>query len=331
MPVAKEIKYITGVCCGVWSENIACLWQRIALKTASAWSVWNPCLTVSITKTLMFLFLLEKDFIYFEINLRLPKCTVCFQAQHTRAVHQGHIAEGSECSFLGLWARLAKESAWDQPCGSRGLQGFGMWGHLGSTAVLQCRAMAPPQPRAPGVLHRWCCAALGEPQGCGCMRRSQCEPVKPNRSLFSMGLIWFACRGQDFGTCVMPEGRVIFVWWPLAFRSVAQCKSFLQWISDWYVHWSWSLQRLSTLIQVLSKQWLNILPKLPVASYPEGIVSDMFFSFPNSEISLISSIFNPHFSSWQQRTISVHTCGAHSQLIIFILLVSPSVKVLLQF
>lgn len=139
MPVAKEIKYITGVCCGAWSENIACLWQRIALKTASAWSVWNPCLTVSITKTLMFLFLLEKDFIYFEINPMLPKCTVCFQAQHTRAVHQGHIAEGSgECSFFGLWARLAKESAWDQPHGSRGTLrtwNIGTFGQHSCTAV----------------------------------------------------------------------------------------------------------------------------------------------------------------------------------------------------
>lgn len=42
----------------------------------------------------MFLCLLEKDFIYFEINPRLPKCTVCFQVQHMRAVPQGHIAEG---------------------------------------------------------------------------------------------------------------------------------------------------------------------------------------------------------------------------------------------
>jgi len=42
----------------------------------------------------MFLFLLEKDFIYFEINPRLPKCTICFQAEHVRAVPWGHIVEG---------------------------------------------------------------------------------------------------------------------------------------------------------------------------------------------------------------------------------------------
>lgn len=146
-----------------WSENIACLWQRIALKTASAWSVWNPCLTVSITKTLMFLFLLEKDFIYFEINPRLPKCTVCFQAQRTRAVHQGHIAEGSgECSFFGSWARLAKESAWDQPHGSRGT--LRTW-NVGTFGQHSCTAVqghgSSPAPGARGILHRWCCAALG--------------------------------------------------------------------------------------------------------------------------------------------------------------------------
>lgn len=223
MPLAKEIKCITGVCCGAWSENIACLWQRSALKTASAWSVWNPCLTVSITKTLMFLFLLEKDFIYFEINPRLPKCTVCFQAQHMRAAHQGHIAEGSgEHSFFGSWATLAKESAWNQPHGSRGLQGFGMWGHLGCTAVLQCRAMAPPQPRGTRDSAQVVLCCTGGLQGYGRMR-SQCDWVKPKRPLFPMGLIWFACSRQDIRTCVMHEGRVMFVWCPLAFRSVTQC------------------------------------------------------------------------------------------------------------
>lgn len=157
MPLAKEIKYITGVCCGVWSENIACLWQRSALKSASAWSVWNPCLTVSITKTLMFLFLLEKDFIYFEINPRLPKCTVCLQAQHTRAVHQGHIAEGSgEYSFFEWWATLAKESAWDEPHGAEDCKDL----ECGDMAC-SARPWLLPSPGAPGILHRWCCAALG--------------------------------------------------------------------------------------------------------------------------------------------------------------------------
>lgn len=120
MPVAKEIKYITGVCCGVGSENIARLWQKIALKTASAWSVWNPCLAVSITKAFKFLFLLEKDLIYFEINPRLPKCSVCCQAQHMRAVRRGRIAEElGEWTLFRSWARIAKESACDQPPGSR--------------------------------------------------------------------------------------------------------------------------------------------------------------------------------------------------------------------
>lgn len=222
MPLAKEIYHrglLRGDC-----ENIACLWQGIALKTASAWSVWNPYLTVSITKTLMFLFLLEKDFIYFEINPRIPKCTVCFQAQHTRAVRQGHIAEGSEeYSFFGLWTRLANESAWDQPHGSRGLQGLGMWGRLGSTAVLQCRAMSPPLPRGSRDPAQVVLCCTGGLQGWGRMGRSQCDRVKPNRPLFPMGLIWFAFRRQDFRTCVMREGGVIFVWCYLAFRSVTQC------------------------------------------------------------------------------------------------------------
>lgn len=165
MPVAKEIKYITGVCCGAGSECIAHLWQKIALKTASAWSVWNPCLIVSITKAFMLLFLLEKDFIYFEINPRLPNCTVCFQSQHMRALHRGHIVEGlGEHTLLRSWARIAKESTCDQPQGSRGaasvrliqhaliLQGLWMWGYLGSTVTLHYRAMAPPQPWAMGAV-----------------------------------------------------------------------------------------------------------------------------------------------------------------------------------
>lgn len=212
MPLAKEIKYITGVCCRVWSENIACLWQKSALKTASAWSVWNPCLTVSITKTLMFLFLLEKDFIYFEINPRLPKCTVCFQAQHTRAVHQGHIAEESgEYSFLGSWGALAKESAWDQPHGSRGLQALGMWGHLNSAAVLQC--MAPPQPRGTRDPAQVVLSCPGGLQGCSGMRRSQCDRVKlPSISCGAHLLCMLKAGHKDLcyawrqsNTCMMPS------------------------------------------------------------------------------------------------------------------------------
>lgn len=100
----------------VGSENIPHLWQKIALKIASAWSVWSPCLTVSITKALMFLFLLEKDFICFEINPRFPKCTVCFQAQHMRPMHWGHFVEGlEECTWFRSWSSIAKETACDSP------------------------------------------------------------------------------------------------------------------------------------------------------------------------------------------------------------------------
>lgn len=69
-----------------------------------------------------------KDLIYFEINPRLPKCTVCFQAQHMRAVHRGHIAqELGERVLFRSWDRIAKESVCDQPHGSRGATVLGWY------------------------------------------------------------------------------------------------------------------------------------------------------------------------------------------------------------
>lgn len=253
MPVAKEIKCITGVCCRARSENIAHLWQKIALKTASAWSVWNPCLTVSIAKAFMFLFLLEKDFIYFEINPRLPKCAVCFQAQHMRAVHRGHIVEGlGERMLFRSWARAAKEPACDQPQGSRGAAVLDWYSvcyfckDFEREDIWAGQSYCSTGPRAMGAMclvhQRTSCQAVpgtrdhrvgeklkhspaqvvlccgGWLQGWNRMRESQPEQVKPNRALFCMGLVWFACRRQDFRACIRREGRIVCRWCRLAFK-----------------------------------------------------------------------------------------------------------------
>lgn len=67
----------------------------------------------------MFLFLLEKDFIYFEISPRLPKCTICFQAENMRPVHWHLILEGLEnITWFRSWARIVKESACEHLHGS---------------------------------------------------------------------------------------------------------------------------------------------------------------------------------------------------------------------
>lgn len=153
MPVAKEIKYITGVCCRAGSENVARLWQKIALKTPSAWSVWNPCLTVSITKAFMLLFLLEKDFIYFEINPRLPKRTVW---SHCRGVRRTYVMQVVSQDSQGVRAWAAP--AWRRSRGVSLIQpvlilpGLRMRrGYLASAVMLQYVAAASPQPRAMGA------------------------------------------------------------------------------------------------------------------------------------------------------------------------------------
>lgn len=90
--------------------------------------------------------------------------------------------------------------------------------YLASAVVLRYGAAAPPQPRAMGVKpclaqgmagwgwcwstapRTWCCG--GGLRGWNQMRGSRPQQEKPNRSLFCMGLIWFACGRQDFRACI---------------------------------------------------------------------------------------------------------------------------------
>jgi len=66
-----------------------------------------------------------------------------------------------------------------------------------------------------------CCG--GSLQGWNRVEESQPEQVKPHRSLFCMGLVWFACKRQDCRACIKHEGRIVFIRCLLAFRSVTQC------------------------------------------------------------------------------------------------------------
>lgn len=211
MALAKEIKYITGVCCGAWSENIACLWQRIALKTASAWSVWNPCVTVSITKTLHSCFFWKRTSSILKEIQGFPNVLFAFRPSTRELCIRVTLQRGHEnVHSLGHEPGYCKDSE----CGD-------IW-----AAQLSCNGAGPwflPSPGAPGVLHRWCCAALGFCRAVVGWGDLSVTEWKPSGSLFPMGLIWFACRRQDVRTCIMHEGRVISVWCPLAFRSVTQC------------------------------------------------------------------------------------------------------------
>lgn len=223
MPVAKEIKYITGVCCGAWSENIACLWQRIALKTASAWSVWNMShcfhykdfnVPVSFGKGLHLLWNKSKAPQMYCL-LSGPAHESCASRSHCRGIRimfilwvMSQVSQGV-CMGPTPWQQRSART-WN----------VGTFGQHSCPAV-QGHGSSPAQMTRDPAQVVLCCA--GGPQGCGRMRRSQYDAVKPSRSVFPMGLIWFACRRQDFKTCAMHECRVIFVWCPLAFRSVNQC------------------------------------------------------------------------------------------------------------
>lgn len=136
--------------------------------------------------------------------LSSPAHKSCASGSHCRGVRRMFILWVVSQVSQGVCMRPAP---WQQR-DSKDLECRDIW-----PAQLYCSAgpWLLPSPRGTRDTAQVVLCCTGALQGCSWMARPQCEQVKPNRSSLPRRHIWFACRRQDFRTCIRHEGRVIFI------------------------------------------------------------------------------------------------------------------------